>query len=104
MYAICEIKGKQYKIEEGKEYRVDLLEGEKDSTINFNTVMFYKDDNGNIKIGKPYVEGMEIKAKIIEPLIKGEKVIAFKYKRRKGYRNKKGIRESYSIIKIEKIG
>lgn len=104
MYAICEIKGKQYKVEEGKEYRVDHINLEKDKEIDFNTVILLRDNEGKVKIGKPYIEGITVKAKIVEPLIKDDKVIAFKYKRRKGYRNKKGHRQQYSIIKVEKIG
>ncbi|MCX8059350.1 MAG: 50S ribosomal protein L21 [Spirochaetes bacterium] len=103
MYAICEIKGKQYKIETGKEYRVDYLNMDKDNEINFNTVLLIRDDNGNIKVGNPYLDGVNVKAKIVVPMIKGDKVIAFKYKRRKGYRNKKGHRQQYSVIRIEKI-
>ncbi len=103
MYAICEVKGKQYKFEVGKEYRVDLLNEEKDSKLEFNSVLLLKDTDGNVKVGKPFVDSSKVEATVVDPFFKGEKVVSFKYKRRKGYRRKVGHRQKYSIIKIESI-
>lgn len=103
MYAICEIKGKQYKVEPGKEYRVDLLNLEENSDFEVDRVLLAKKEDGTIEIGTPYIENAKVITKVVKPVIKGNKVYAFKYKRRKGYHKKIGHRQKYSVIKIEKI-
>lgn len=103
MYAICEIKGKQYKVETGKEYRVDLLNLDENTNYEVDKVLLAKNDDGEVKIGTPYIENAKVITKVVNPLIKGEKVYAFKYKRRKGFHKKIGHRQKYSVIKVEKI-
>ncbi len=103
MYTICEIRGKQYQIEEGKEYRVDYLNMEKDSSFSIDSVLLVKDDSGEIILGKPFIDNAKVEFKVIEPLFKDKKVYAFKYKRRKGFRKLIGHRQKYSIVKAEKI-
>lgn len=103
MYTICEIKGKQYQIEEGKEYRVDYLNLDKDSEIVINEILLIKSDDGEVKVGTPFVPSAKVHLKVVKPLFKDKKVYAFKYKRRKGYRKLKGHRQKYSVVKVEKI-
>ncbi len=103
MYTICEIKGKQYQIEEGKEYRVDFLNLDKDSEVVINEILLLRSDNGEVKVGMPFISSAKVHLKVVEPLYKDKKVYAFKYKRRKGYRNLKGHRQKYSVVKVEKI-
>lgn len=104
MYAIVEIKGQQFKAEEGKFLYVhhlgdDVKEGD---AISFDKVLLL-DVDGNVKVGVPTVEGAKINCEVLLPLVKGEKVIVFKKKRRKGYRRKNGHRQQFSKILIKNI-
>jgi large subunit ribosomal protein L21 len=99
MYAIIETGGKQYRVEVGDELEVELLGTEK--TFTFDKVLLMHDGNA-MKLGKPYVEKCVVHAEILGE-IKGEKVIAFKYKRCKNYRRLVGHRQRYSRVKITKI-
>jgi len=103
MYTICEIKGKQYQIEEGKEYRVDYLNLDKDSEITINEILLCRSNEGDVKVGTPFIPSAKVHLKVVEPLYKDKKVYAFKYKRRKGFRKLIGHRQKYSIVKVEKI-
>ncbi len=102
MYAIVEIAGQQYKVEKDQQIFVHRLEGEEGSKVEFSNVLL-TDDGKNISVGAPAVEGVLVSAKILEHL-KGDKVIAFKKKRRKGFRKKTGFRQSLTKIQIEAIG
>lgn len=102
MYAIVEIAGQQYKVEKDQQIFVHRLEGEEGSKVEFSNVLL-TDDGKNITVGAPAVEGVLVSAKILEHL-KGDKVIAFKKKRRKGFRKKTGFRQSLTKIQIEAIG
>jgi large subunit ribosomal protein L21 len=98
MYAILDLGGKQYKIEKGSRLLVDHFVSEKDE-IEFKSVVMF--NNGkNVKVGKPYIENMVVKAKIVNPLLKGEKLTVYKYKAKTGYRRKKGFRPTYTEIEI----
>lgn len=101
MYAIVEIKGKQYKVEEGKYIDVDYLGKEKEHEMKFDKILAIS-NNGNIKFGTPYIENAVIKAKVIDNF-KGKKVIAYKYRKRKDSHKKKGHRSLLSRIEIQKI-
>lgn len=100
MYAIVKIGGHQYKVEENQTVFVNRLSEE--DTITFEDVLLVKDDKGEVKVGKPIVEGAKVEASIVDHL-KADKVIIFKKKRRKGYRVKRGHRQSITQLKIEKI-
>jgi len=102
MYAIVEIAGQQYKVEKDQQIFVHRLEGEEGSKVEFSNVLL-TDDGKNVSVGAPAVEGVLVSAKILEHL-KGDKVIAFKKKRRKGFRKKTGHREYLTKIQIEAIG
>ena len=101
MYAIVEIAGQQFKVEKDQQifvHRLDSKEGEK---ITFDNVLLIE-TNGKVKVGAPNVSGAKVTAKVLEHL-KGDKVIVFKKKRRKGYRVKNGHRQYLSKIEIQKI-
>ncbi len=101
MYAIVEIAGQQFKVSKDLKVYVHRLEGKEGDAISFAKVLLL-DDNGSITIGAPAIEGASVEAKVIQHL-KGEKVIVFKKKRRKGYKVKNGHRQSLTQIQISGI-
>ena len=100
MYALVEIKGKQYKAEKGSLLKVDKIEGENGDTVEFDSVLMLSGDD--VKIGTPYVEGAKVKVKL-EDQTQGKKVKIFKYKRRKNYSLRKGHRQKYTNVRVEDI-
>jgi large subunit ribosomal protein L21 len=100
MYAIVEIAGQQFRVEKDQELLVHRLEGEEGSKVTFDTVLM-TGDKGKVTIGKA-ADKAKVSAEIIEHL-KGDKVVVFKKKRRKGYKRKNGHRQYLTKIKIEKI-
>jgi large subunit ribosomal protein L21 len=101
MYAIVEIAGQQFKVAKDQKVYVHRLKEAEGSKVTFNKVMLLEDGK-NVTIGAPAIEGAEVKAKILGHL-KGDKVIVFKKKRRKGYKKKNGHRQYLSEIQIESI-
>lgn len=101
MYAIVEINGQQFKVAQNQEIFVHKLQGETGDSISFDKVLLV-DNGGSIQVGAPTVAGVSVKATIVDQL-KGDKVIVFKKKRRKGYKVKRGFRQSFTKIKIEGI-
>ncbi|MEG1498907.1 MAG: 50S ribosomal protein L21 [Bacteroidales bacterium] len=101
MYAIVDIAGQQFKVAENQKVIVNRLDAEEGSQIEFSQVLL-KDKDGKVQVGTPIIEGSKITAKILSHL-KGDKVIIFKKKRRKGYRKTNGFRASLTEIQIEKI-
>ncbi len=101
MYAIVEIAGLQYKVEKDQQLYVNRLQGEEGDNITFDRVLLT--DNGTVQVGAPVIKGTAVTAKIVEHL-KGNKVIVFKKKRRKGYRKKNGHRQPLTKIEIVGIG
>ena len=101
MYAIVEIAGKQYKITEGATIDVDLLHTE-EKELNFDKCLLLVSDN-DIKVGNPTVPNVQITAEILDRQVKGDKIIVFKWKRRKKYRRKTGHKQKYSRLSIKKI-
>jgi large subunit ribosomal protein L21 len=102
MYAIVEIAGQQYKVQKDQQIYVHRLEGKEGSKVSFDNVLLTADGD-KIEVGAPAVKGISVSAKILEHL-KGDKVIVFKKKRRKGYKVKNGHRQYLSKIEIESIG
>ena len=101
MYAIIATGGKQYKVAEGDIINVEKLVGaEAGQTITFDEVLVV--NNGSVQVGNPTVSGASVSATVIGD-VKGKKVIVYKYKRKTGYHNKNGHRQSYTKVKIEKI-
>jgi large subunit ribosomal protein L21 len=101
MYAIVEIAGQQFKVSKDQKVFVHRLAAEEGNKVSFDKVMLL-DDNGTITIGAPAIEGASVEAKVLQHL-KGDKVIVFKKKRRKGYKKKNGHRQSFTQIVIESI-
>ena len=101
MFAIVEIAGKQIKVEMDKEYFVNQLKGEAGDKMSFDNVLLTSDGSAT-KVGAPSIKGAKVDATIVEH-VKGDKVIVFKKKRRKGYRVKNGHRQPFTKIKINKI-
>ncbi len=104
MYVIVEIQGQQFKAEKDRFLYVHYLgekvqEGEK---VEFDRVLL-ADVDGAVKVGAPTVEGAKVVCEVATPLVKGEKVIVFKKKRRKGYRRKNGHRQYFTKVVIKDI-
>jgi|TARA_B110000881_G_C18551419_1_gene504286 large subunit ribosomal protein L21 len=102
MYAIVEIAGQQFKVQKDQKLFVHRLEAAEGDKISFDKVML-TDDNGKVTIGAPVIEGVAVNAKILQHL-KGDKVIVFKKKRRKGYQKSNGHRQYLTELVIEGIG
>ncbi len=101
MYAIVEIAGQQFKVSKDLKVYVHRLTNEEGSKVSFDKVLLL-DDNGTITLGAPAVEGASVEAKVLQHL-KGDKVIVFKKKRRKGYKKRNGHRQYLTQIVIEGI-
>jgi large subunit ribosomal protein L21 len=101
MYAIVEIAGQQFKVSKDQKVFVHRLGSDVESKVSFDKVLFI-DNGGAITLGAPAIEGASVEAKVLQHL-KGDKVIVFKKKRRKGYKKKNGHRQSFTQIIIENI-
>ena len=101
MYAIVDIAGKQFKVEEGNYVYSHRLAVEEGETVEFENVLLL-DEDGNVSIGTPNVSGAKVTGKV-ESHLQDDKVIVFKKKRRKGYKKKNGHRQQLSKVLIEKI-
>lgn len=103
MYAIVEINGQQFKAEEGMKLFVhhikDVEEGE---TVEFDKVLLV-DKDGAVTVGAPTVEGAKVVVEVVNPLVKGDKVIVFKMKRRKDFRKKNGHRAQFTEVTVKSI-
>ena len=102
MYAIVEIAGQQFKVAKDQQIFVHRLEGKEGDKLTFDRVLL-TEDGDKVTVGAPVIKGALVKATILEHL-KGDKVIVFKKKRRKGYQVKNGHRQYLTSIKIESIG
>ena len=101
MYAIVEIAGHQFKVEKDQKVFVNRLQTEEGNKVTFDNVLLLADGT-KVTIGAPAIDGAQVGAKVLKHL-KGDKVIVFKKKRRKGYRVKNGHRQSLTEIQIESI-
>lgn len=101
MYAVIKTGGKQYKVEEGDTLRVEKLEGKEGGEVTFNDVLMFSDGE-KVTLGQPAIEDAIVKGHILEQG-KAKKVLVFKFKRRKGYRNLRGHRQSFTAVKIDSI-
>ena len=101
MYAIVEIAGQQFKVEKDQQIFAHRLEVKEGSKVDFENVLLI-DNGGKVNVGAPAVKGAKVTAKVLEHL-KGDKVIVFKKKRRKGYRVKNGHRQYLTKLEIVKI-
>ena len=101
MYAIVEIAGQQFKIEKESKLFVHRLKAEEGSQVKFDSVMLV-DNDGTVKVGTPTVKGAEVTATVLHHL-KGDKVLVFKKKKRKGYQKMNGHRQYLTSIQINDI-
>jgi large subunit ribosomal protein L21 len=101
MYAIVDIAGQQFKVQKDLKVYVHRLEAAVDSKVNFDKVLLI-DNNGKVSVGAPVISGAKVTAKVLNHL-KGDKVIVFKKKRRKGYQKLNGHRQALTQIQIESI-
>lgn len=103
MYVIVEILGQQFKLEEGKKLFVHhIKEAESGSEVSFDKILLV-DKEGVISVGTPTVEGAKVVCEVIDPIVKGEKVLVFKKKRRKGYRKLNGHRQQFTQLLVKSI-
>jgi len=101
MYAIVEIAGQQFKVEKDQQLFVHRLDAEEGNQVTFDRVLL-TDADGKVNVGAPAVKGASVTAKVVKHL-KGDKVIVFKKKRRKGYRVRNGHRQYLTQIQVEAI-
>ena len=103
MYAIVEINGQQFKAEQGKKLFVHHMKNvEEGQAVEFDKVLLV-DKDGSVQVGAPTVDGAKVVCEVINPLVKGDKVIVFKMKRRKDYRKKNGHRAQFTEVKIKEV-
>lgn len=101
MFAIVEIAGQQFKVEKETKLYVHRLAAEQGATVEFDKVMLV-DNNGDVKIGAPVLEGAKVSAEVQEH-VQGDKVQVFKKKRRKGYQTLNGHRDQLTKVQIKDI-
>ena len=103
MYAIVEINGQQFKVEQGQKLFVNRIkDAEAGKTVEFDKVLLV-DNEGVVTVGAPTVEGAKVVVEVLNPLVKGEKVIVFKMKRRKDYRKKNGHRQQFTQVEEKQV-
>ena len=101
MYALIEIAGKQYKVEDGVSIKVPRLNGKVGSKYSVDKVLYLEDGEKKI-IGSPFVKGKKLQGEIVSHE-RGRKVVVFKFKRRKGYQTKNTHRREYTVLKFGKL-
>ena len=103
MYAIVEINGQQFKTQQGQKLFVNRIkDAEEGQTVEFDKVLLI-DNEGTVTVGAPTVEGAKIVAEVVNPLVKGDKVIVFKMKRRKDSRKRNGHRQQYTQVEVKSV-
>ena len=103
MYVIVEIQGQQFKVEEGRKLFVHHINGiESGANVEFDKVLL-ADNNGEVKVGLPVIEGAKVVCEVLSPLVKGDKVLVFHKKRRKGYRKLNGHRQQFTELRVKQI-
>lgn len=102
MYAIVKIGGHQYKVSENDVIIVDRNESQVDDKVTIDTVLLAKSATGAVSVGTPTVAGASVEATVLEHL-KGDKIIVFKKKRRKGYQKSNGHRQHLTRLRIDKL-
>ncbi|MDR1563160.1 MAG: 50S ribosomal protein L21 [Dysgonamonadaceae bacterium] len=102
MFVIVDIQGQQFKVEKDQQLFVHRLKGEAGAQVEFEKVLLVNSD-GTVKVGAPVIKDAKVTAEIVQPLVKGDKVLIFHKKRRKGYRKLNGHRQQFSQIVIKEI-
>ena len=101
MYALVEIKGKQYKAAKGSVLKVDRFDAEPGNQVEFDSVLLVSDEE-KVQVGQPYVKGVKVKA-VVEEHGRDKKILVFKYKKRKNYRRTRGHRQYFSLLRVQEI-
>ncbi len=101
MYAVVEISGRQFKVSPNQSLLVPTLQQKSGEAVKFDRVLLVEGEQG-VKVGHPTVPGAAVEARVLD-VVRGEKVIVFKKKKRKGYRVKRGHRQSYTKVQITNI-
>jgi large subunit ribosomal protein L21 len=101
MYAVIKTGGKQYKVEKGSTLRVEKLDGDKGKKVEFDEVLLVADGD-KITVGTPIVQGAKVSGEIVAQEL-GEKLVVFKFKRRKAIRKRNGHRQQYTAVQINDI-
>lgn len=103
MYAVIATGGKQYRVQPGETIKIEKLEGVAEKgAVTFDQVLLVADGEA-VKVGKPTLPGVTVTAEVLVPEGKGEKLLIYKYRRRKGYRRKTGHRQLFTAVKITGI-
>jgi large subunit ribosomal protein L21 len=104
MYAVIATGGKQYRVQPGETIKVEKLEGATEKgAVTFDQVLLVADGT-DVKVGAPMLPGVKVTGEVLVPTGRGEKLIIYKYRRRKGYRRKTGHRQLFTAVKITGIG
>jgi len=101
MYAVIKTGGKQYSAAPGEQVKIEKITGEVGDAITFDKVLLTSDGE-KVDIGRPYLENVKVVGRITRH-DKNRKIVVFKYKKRKGYRRKKGHRQAFTLVRIEDI-
>ncbi len=102
MYAVIEACGRQYRVQEGDILFMDKLDANEGDTVTFDRVLAVSKGEGDVSFGAPVLEGVSVTGKVLNHG-KGKKIIVFKYRPKENYRRKKGHRQPYTRVQIEKI-
>ncbi len=103
MYVIAEIQGQQFKVEEGRRIFIPHVKGvENGATVEFDKVLL-ADKDGEVVVGLPTVEGAKVVCEVLTSLVKGDKVLVFHKKRRKGYRKLNGHRQQFTEVLVKEV-
>lgn len=103
MYVIAEIQGQQFKVEKGRKLFVHHIKDvELGAEVSFERVLLV-DNDGEVKIGTPLVEGAKVVCEVVSPIVKGDKVLVFHKKRRKGYRKLNGHRQQFTEVLVKEV-
>ena len=101
MYAVIETGGKQYKVQPGDTLVVETLPGSAGDAVQFDRVLLISDDD-SVAVGRPAIDGAVVTGQIVGQVL-GEKLVVYKFKRRKNYRKRNGHRQPYTAVKISKV-
>lgn len=102
MHAVIKTGGKQYIVKPGDVIDIEKISGEPGEEVNFEEVLLVSSDGEDVKVGSPVVESARVEGRIVKQK-KGEKIVVFKFKRRKGYRKKAGHRQNLTSVEITSI-
>ena len=101
MYVIVDIQGQQFKVQQDQKLFVHRINADQGSEVEFGKVMLI-DNDGDVQVGAPVIEGAKVIVEVLSH-IKGDKVLVFKKKRRKGYRKLNGHRQQFSEVRVKEI-